>query len=1151
MNKTRKKKYLQLLKDTGQLTKHYKMYKTSKGWAFAAISLLTFGMGITFGQSDAHAAYATTVSSSNTSSVVENDSASLNSSVVKLTSTGTTDTTVTQASSVSSANSSAVASSNVDSSTGTGASSSASTNVTAKVGSNSESSADTISSSSVDKGSSTDVNSDSSATTQATNTSTTADTISSSSATSNSALYESGETLVDPTSNDITSAKAAGSEAYVATGESQSFSAVAATETGDATTSATADATSSVNFWTGSDGTTNNSNTGDYGDSGLTNYVYSDDPFATTVEGTVDTVAKTEVQAKGIYGTVKWYISMDGVLHLGAGQPIKSTGPDSNPVLPLGSTSPWKQYKSLFTTISIDGLVKLVGGSNYLFADLDQITAITGGVNLDFSAATDVTGIFKNTTALGTITGSENWNLSKVGSTSAMFANSGITILDVTNWGLGSDRSSASMFNGASKLTKIVGIGNWSMVSTTNMVYMFIGAVSLQSLDFSNWNTSNVTNMGSMFSGMTALRQITFGAGFVTTKVTGGSVALPNTNGTTKWVNVGTGSVASPEPSVAISTYDGTLVDTYVLKDLSVSGSAIEKDYDGTTVFTETPVITGPAGDYTLKDGDYVFNTTDPVNAGGYTYTLTTQGITNVKNFNSNYDLGDLLDSLQGTATINKAKATITVDDGEFDYDGTSHSIPTGNVTITGAMNGEQLDYSLTNNARTDAGSQTVDIVLTNGSTINANYEITASDTATLTIKPVTTDPTDENTTVKVNNETSSYGESSPVFGINTGSKIKDPGNLTNADFTFIDKVTGQVVDGIPTNVGDYEIHLNTSGQAKVAAANPNYKFSEGSFVSGTYTINDVITHSEITVTRTIHYTGAGSRTPVDVVQTLVYDVATSKATGVSTYTPKGSYSAVKTPEIAGFANSGDVGEVVPETSTTRPTDLTSIVTYSPTNEIEYSEITVTRTIHYVGAGNKTPHDVVETIVYKVATNKTTGKVSYTPQGIYESVTTPDLVGYTHSGDVAKLIPSATMIQPENLVVVVTYQAVSQPGDGGSGNETIPENPEIPGNGGNGNDSSTGENGNGANGITNGSVGNGFSGDNVSGSNNASDTSTHVAVNKSVNVNQTTTNKNNVSQSQLPQTSDDNDQAGAIAGISLLGLLLGWFGFKRRKRDED
>lgn len=503
MDKIQQRKRLRLLKDAGRLTQHYKMYKTSKGWLFAAVSLLTFSLGMGFSEANVQAADSTATTSDN-------------SEVVSTSSTGvasTANSVVLKSASITSSANSTVS----DLNTVKNSSSSANLNEATTADSNTNTSSSGTAS----------ANSNSAITPQ---TSSSPDT---SSTTSETNQYSNGESLVNPTNDEITAAKAAGAENYAITGTAQTISAVSdVATTGDATPVA-----DTVNFWTPGSDVNANSNTGTYGDNGLTNYVYTDDPFTTTVDGTVDTVSKTQVLAKGIYGSVKWYVSTDGVLHLGAGKPI---GSSSSLALPIGNISPWVQYQNLFTTISIDGEISLTGGvaggANYLFASLTKITAITGADKLDFTGTTDVTGMFSNTTLLTTITGSSSWNLSKVRSVSSMFVNSGIKSLDVSNWGMNSITSAASMFNGAKNLIQIIGIENWSMASATNLVYMFNGATSLSSLNFSGWDTSKVTNMTQMLYGMTALKQVTFGTGFVTTLVAGGTVALPNTTDTAKWM---------------------------------------------------------------------------------------------------------------------------------------------------------------------------------------------------------------------------------------------------------------------------------------------------------------------------------------------------------------------------------------------------------------------------------------------------------------------------------------------------------------------------------------------------------------------------------------------------------------------------------------
>lgn len=139
----------------------------------------------------------------------------------------------------------------------------------------------------------------------------------------------------------------------------------------------------------------------------------------------------------------------------------------------------------------------------------------------------------------------------------------------------------------------------------------------------------------------------------------------------------------------------------------------------------------------TLSNTDYTVDTQSAknmVNVGSYAIKLTKSGIDKVKAANPKMSFNDIANT-SGIYTINKADAVITVEDATFNYDAQSHSIPIGNVHVTGVVSGESLDYTLTVNSRTDIGSQIVPISLGEG-TVNNNYSITATDTAELTINP-------------------------------------------------------------------------------------------------------------------------------------------------------------------------------------------------------------------------------------------------------------------------------------------------------------------------------------------------------------------------------------------------------------------------------
>ena len=834
-----------------------------------------------------------------------------------------------------------------------------------------------------------------------------------------------------------------------------------------------------------------------------------------------------------------------------------------------------------------------------------------------------------------------------------------------------------------------------------------------------------------------------------------------------------------------------------------------------------TDAQTGLAAE-TTNDGTYLA-------AGSYHISLNESGLDKLKKANLDYTM--ILDSVKGaTLVVDPKQITVTADSqGKVYGDGDPELTGQIGADIIGAdiVGSDKLSYTIIREAGEDVGSYFEKVNVGN----NTNYVVVPV-AGRFTITPASTGDTD--TSVKVNDETSDYGDSTPEFTITPGKLVTDPGNLTNDDYTFINLDTGQTIGGVPTAVGHYEVVLNTSGQAKVEAANPNYNFNSDDFISGTYTINDVITHREITVTRTVHYTGAGSKTPVDVVQTLNYDVATSKATGNSTYTPEGSYSAVKTPSVTGYSNSGDISALTPTETTIKPEDTTVtvtytkdetvtvdptdpkdptnpidptnpdgpkypdgvsetdldktisrtitytganknpasvtqtgsytrtatvdaktgevlgysdwvlvtsddgnnnndgftavispkvtgytadknvadvtldndavtnfvagsddetvtytkdetvtvdptdpkdptnpidptnpdgpkypdgvsetdldktisrtitytganknpasvaqtatytrtafvdaktgellgysdwtlvtsddgnnnndgfagvtspkvtgytadknapsvtlnddevanfvagsddvLVTYTPTNEIVYTEMTVTRTIHYVGAGSKTPVDVIEKVIYKVGTNLSTGVVTYSPQNVYAKVETPNIVGYTNDGDVAELVPVETTIEPSNSLVVVHYKKVSDSGNSGNGNGgTKPEKPENPGTPSPGESDGSGTGNSGSNGnsdnIENPEVGNHSdnSVDNTAAFGNHGNA--QLTANQSTNQNakREMTNK----ASTLPQTDEKNENVVAVMGVTILSAMMALFGIKRRKHDDE
>lgn len=108
-------------------------------------------------------------------------------------------------------------------------------------------------------------------------------------------------------------------------------------------------------------------------------------------------------------------------------------------------------------------------------------------------------------------------------------------------------------------------------------------------------------------------------------------------------------------------------------------------------------------------------------------------------------------------------------------------------------------------------------------------------------------------------------------------------------------------------------------------------------------------------------------------------------------------------------------------------TDYTQQLIFDPAELIQ-----VTRTIHYVGAGAKTPADVVQTLTWYKTTDTVSGAVTYFSTAGFAALASPNIRGY--AADLAEVPATAavsgTPTAPTNSTVTVTYKAVSAPTGG-------------------------------------------------------------------------------------------------------------------------
>ena len=236
-------------------------------------------------------------------------------------------------------------------------------------------------------------------------------------------------------------------------------------------------------------------------------------------------------------------------------------------------------------------------------------------------------------------------------------------------------------------------------------------------------------------------------------------------------------------PNYEVTTANGTFT---INKATAIVTAADKSKTYGASDPELTATVTGAVNNETLN---YTLSRANGESAGTYAITVTLGS-------NPNYEVT----AANGTFTINKATATVTADNKSKTYGATD---PTLTATVTGVVNNETLNYTLTRANGENAGEYAITVNL--GS--NPNYEVTSTN-GTFTINKATA-------TVTADAKTKVYGAPDPTFTATvTGVQSGDQLNYTLA------RVTGE-------NAGTYAINV-TLGD------NPNYEVTT---TAGTFTI--------------------------------------------------------------------------------------------------------------------------------------------------------------------------------------------------------------------------------------------------------------------------------------------------------------------------
>ncbi|OTO08302.1 hypothetical protein A5882_003774, partial [Enterococcus sp. 4E1_DIV0656] len=362
--------------------------------------------------------------------------------------------------------------------------------------------------------------------------------------------------------------------------------------------------------------------------------------------------------ASGTFGTSAWYITEEGVLHIGAGRFGVSAI----------NNGPWWSYRATITKITFDGLVVANANSSFLFQSLSA-TEIEGLENLDTSNVTNMEGMFLsakiNNLDLSSLNTSRVTNMSRMfGSMSelesidvsgfdtrnvtlmnSMFMSTALTSLNLSNFDTSKVTRLQQMFDGSRNLSSLLGAENWdtsnvvdmgflfrstaftnldltdwNVSRVSNMQQMFSGMTRLNSLDISSWNTSSLTTFSNIFASTTSLSEINLGENSLFSR-NNANTGLPiiNRSGFSgRWVGKNTKNVYSNSTQF-MSAYDGSFPDTYVWE--ASAGDVIVRyvDREGNALITAI-TLSGFLGDsyeseYKEIPGWYVVETPD--NASG------------------------------------------------------------------------------------------------------------------------------------------------------------------------------------------------------------------------------------------------------------------------------------------------------------------------------------------------------------------------------------------------------------------------------------------------------------------------------------------------------------------------------------------------------
>jgi len=308
--------------------------------------------------------------------------------------------------------------------------------------------------------------------------------------------------------------------------------------------------------------------------------------IGTTV--TAHAATKSTAIADGRYGTVDWYLTADGELHLGAGTLGDNTASLENQQGQLATLIAQAQGNATPTAkesetagrqvkkVVLDGKVSTSANASYLFAQLLNVSSFEHLDLLDTSAATTMAGMFSASLA------------NSYGVPADQLGNFTLTSLDVSHFDTSKVTDMSFMFYMLKRVTSY-DLSSFNTDNVTQTTSMFLQNYRLTNLDFSKATFASLQSANFMF-GSTTIQTLNF-ASFAPPKTFSPFALFGYQNGDFRKVTFGPKTYFKSSPGLNNADQDDTYTgkwqavgdgtDTNPLGAKFDTGSALTSIYDG------------------------------------------------------------------------------------------------------------------------------------------------------------------------------------------------------------------------------------------------------------------------------------------------------------------------------------------------------------------------------------------------------------------------------------------------------------------------------------------------------------------------------------------------------------------------------------------